>query len=277
MILVTGATGRIGTHVVSELRERGAPFRVLSRDAARARQILGDVEVAEGDFDHPETLEPAMTGVDHVFLLTPGAPNQVAQEDAVVQAAKRAGGRHIVKQSVFGAALQSPSALVRWHAESERLIESSGLGWTFVRPTLFMQMATAFLAPDGAIYSSVGDARLALVDARDVAAVAVAALTQPGHVGHHYHLTGPESLTWYEVAERLSRIGRPVRYVPVSEDVARQNLTGVLPPWRVEPTLEFNREMANGLYDAVTHDVQDVTGRPPRRFDDFVGELRAAA
>lgn len=277
MILVTGATGNIGKHVVAGLRERGAAFRVFTRDPRRARESLGDVEIVEGDYDRPQTLKAAMEGVDHVFLLSPGSPRQVTWEGAVVEAARRAGAAHVVKQSVFGAALDSPSVLVRWHAEAERLVESSGLGWTFLRPTLFMQMATALQAPDGGIYSTVGDARIAFVDTRDIAAVAVEALTRRGHEGRVYQLTGSESLTWYEVADRLSRAGPPAHCVPVSEDASRESLTSVMPAWRVEPTLELNREIARGLYDEVTRDVELVTGRPPRSLDDYVGELKAAA
>jgi uncharacterized protein YbjT (DUF2867 family) len=277
MILVTGATGHVGTQVVAGLRERGVPFRVMSRDPERAREQLGDVAVVRGDYDRPETLPPAMEGIDHVFLLTPGAPNQVAQEEAVVAAARRAGVEHVVKQSVLGAALDSRSVLVRWHAEAERLVESSGLGWTFLRPTLFMQMTTALRDAEGTIYSIVGDARIAFVETRDIAAVAVEALTKPGHMGHIYQVTGPESLTWHDVAARLSEAGLPSRYVPVSEGSSRESLARYLPAWRVEPTLDLNREIARGLYDVVTRDVELVTGRPPHSFADFVGELKAAA
>ena len=92
-----------------------------------------------------------------------------------------------------------------------------------------------------------------------------------------YHPTGPEALTWYEVAERLTSAGTPARYVPVSEDTSRKNLARYLPEWRVEPTLELNREIAQGLYDTVTDDVERVTGRPPNSFGDFVAELGTAA
>ncbi|HMK92863.1 MAG TPA: NAD(P)H-binding protein, partial [Thermoleophilia bacterium] len=253
------------------------PFRALSRDPARAHELLGEVPVVEGDFERPETLAPAMEDVDHVFLLTPGATDQVAQEGAVVEAARRAGAVHIVKQSVHGAALESPSALVRWHAEAERLVESSGLGYTILRPALFMQMATLLRGPDGTVRSIVGDARIGFVDTRDIAAVAVEALTKAGHQGRIYDLTGPETLTWDDVAERLTRAGLPTRYQQVSEDESRAAMAQYMPAWRVEPTLEFNREIGRGLYDATTNDVELVTGRPPRSFDDFVVELQAAA
>lgn len=277
MILVIGGTGHVGTHVVNELRERGADFRLMSRDPDKARELLGDVEAVHGDFTRPETLGPALEGADHVFLLTPGAPDQVQQEGAVVKAAKRAGVQHIVKQSVCGAARDSPSQLVRWHAEAERLIESSGLGWTFLRPTLFLQMSTMLRSPDGTIASIVGDAHMAFVDTRDIAAVAVEALTRRGHESRAYQPTGPEALSWYDVAERLTRSGMPSRYVPVTEEQSRQAMQSFMPAWRIEPTLELNREIRGGLYSAVTNDVERLTGRPPRGLDDYVAELKSAA
>jgi uncharacterized protein YbjT (DUF2867 family) len=277
MILVIGGTGHVGSEVVAALRTRGEPFKVMSRDRRRAHERLGDVEVVEGDFDRPETLDAPMRGVDRVFLLTPGAPEQVAQEGAVVDAAIRAGVSHIVKQSVCGASLDSTSILVRWHGQSERLIEASGIAWTFLRPTLFMQMTTLLRAPDGNVYTVVGDGRIAFVDTRDIAAVAAEALTRPHHEGRVYMPTGPEALTWDEAAERLSRGGLPTRHVRVTEETSRQSMAGRMPEWRVRPTIELNRQIAAGLYEMVTQDVQTVTGRPPRSLDDYVRELAAAA
>jgi uncharacterized protein YbjT (DUF2867 family) len=167
--------------------------------------------------------------------------------------------------------------LVRWHAEAERLVESSGLGWTFLRPAMFMQLAPFLRSPDGAIYSTIGDARIAFVDTRDIAAVVVAALTERGHEKRIYEPTGPEALTWTQVAASLTGAGVSSRYVPVSEEVSRRNLSRFMPEWRVEPTLELNREIARGLFERVSDDVERVTGRPPRGFGDFVAELRAAA
>ena len=277
MILVTGGTGRVGCHVVAGLLERGVPVRVLTRDPQRARDLLGDgVEVVKGDFSQPATLAPVVAGVERVYLVTPGAPDQVEQERNVVEAARRGGVSHIVKQSVIGASTESPSALVRWHAEAERVVETSGLSFTLVRPALFMQLAAELVGADGAIYSSVGEARLAFVDTRDVAAVAIAALTSRWHEGRTHTVTGPEALTWHEAAAYLSTKGRPVRYVPVTEEAARESLASFMPEWRVEPTLEFNRAIAGGLMDAVTGAVEAVTGKPPRSFAEFAREQAAA-
>jgi uncharacterized protein YbjT (DUF2867 family) len=278
MILVTGGTGRVGRHVVAGLLERGMAVRVLTRDPERARELLGDdIELVKGDFTQPATLAPAVAGVERVYLVTPGAPDQVEQERNVVEAARRGGVSHIVKQSVIGASTESPSALVRWHAEAERVVEASRLSFTLVRPTLFMQLAAELVGADGAIYSSVGEARLAFVDTRDVAAVAIAALTSRWHEGKTYTVTGPQALTWSEAAVQLSSASRPVRYVPVPEEAVRESLASFMPEWRVEPTLEFNRAIAGGLMDAVTGAVEAVTGKRPRSFADFVREQNAAA
>lgn len=277
MILVTGGTGRVGRHVVAGLLERGMTVRVLTRDPERARDLLGDgAELVKGDFTKPATLAQAVAGVERVYLVTPGAPDQVEQERNVVEAARRGGVSHIVKQSVIGASAESPSALVRWHAEAERVVEASRLSYTFVRPTLFMQLAAELVGADGAIYSSVGEARLGFVDTRDVAAVAIAGLTSRWHEGKTYTVTGPEALTWREAAARLSTTDRPVRYVPVPEEAARQSLASFMPEWRVEPTLEFNREIAGGLMDAITGAVEAVTGTRPRSFADYVRDMAAA-
>jgi uncharacterized protein YbjT (DUF2867 family) len=140
-----------------------------------------------------------------------------------------------------------------------------------------MQLAAELVGTDGAIYSSVGEARMAFVDTRDVAAVAVAALTSRWHEGKTYTVTGPDSLTWHEAAERLSSASRPVRYVPVPEETARESLVSFMPEWRVEPTIEFNRAIASGLMDAVTGAVEAVTGKRPRSFADFVRDQNTSA
>jgi uncharacterized protein YbjT (DUF2867 family) len=136
--------------------------------------------------------------------------------------------------------------------------------------------AAELVGADGAIYSSVGETRLAFVDTRDVAAVAIAALTSRWHEGKTYTVTGPESLTWHEAAAYLSSTGRPVRYVPVTEEAARESLASFMPEWRVEPTLEFNRQIIGGLMDAVTGAVEAVTGKRPRSFAEFAREQLAA-
>src|SRR5919107_1292118 len=205
MILVTGATGK---EIVGELKRLGVGgVRALVRDPARAAFIReAGFETAEGDFDRPETLGAALEGVERVLLLTPPTPQTFAQQSAFVEAARRAGVRHVVKFSAIGADAAAPEGFGKWHGQSEDLLKSSGLAWTMLRPNFFMQKVlwqARQIAASGAIYQPVGDARARFIDVRDIAAVAARALTEPGHEGQTYDLNGPEALSYAEVAAQL--------------------------------------------------------------------------
>src|SRR4051794_41654442 len=140
MILVTGGTGTSGSEVVKQLSAAGAKFRAMARNPGRAESLrLPGVEVVAGDFDKPETLDAALRGVDRAFLLTPPDERTVEHQTRFIDAAKRAGVRHLVKFSALLADPASPARFIRWHGEVDRLIESSGLKWTLLRPPFFMQ------------------------------------------------------------------------------------------------------------------------------------------
>ncbi|HEY4724557.1 MAG TPA: SDR family oxidoreductase, partial [Actinomycetota bacterium] len=222
MILVIGATGTVGSEVVRQLVATGERPRALVRDPAAARQRLGEeVEHVVGDLDRPETIAAALAGVDRVFLLTTQSSRQPEWERAVIGAAARAGVGQLVKLSVFRADEQSPLQVARQHGQAERVLAQSGLAATILRPVFFMQNLLA-MVHDAAIATAAGDGRVAMVDARDIAAVAVATLTGGGHAGKTYTLTGPEALSFYQVASILSRqTGRPLRHVRVPPDKVR--------------------------------------------------------
>jgi uncharacterized protein YbjT (DUF2867 family) len=223
VILVTGATGHVGSELVRLLAERGTPARALihSPDKAAPIERLG-LEVALGDFDQPDTLDAAMAGCDHLFLLSPPNPGQPEQEQHLIDAAKRAGVGHVVKQSVPGADPDAKVVFGRWHAQIEQSLAHSGLAHALLRPSYFMQnflMSAQPVAEQGVLYGMTGEARISYIDTRDIAAVAAQLLTNPGNHGTSYTLTGPDALTAAEVAERLSAaIGRPVRYVNMLPD-----------------------------------------------------------
>jgi uncharacterized protein YbjT (DUF2867 family) len=274
MILVIGATGTVGSEVVRQLVATGERPRALVRDPATARQRLGDqVEHVVGDLDRPETIAAALAGVDRVFLLTTQSSRQPEWERAVIGAAARAGVGQLVKLSVFRANEQSPLQVARQHGQAERVLAQSGLAATILRPVFFMQNLLA-MVHDGAIATAAGDGRVAMVDARDIAAVAVATLTGGGHAGKTYTLTGPEALSFYQVASILSRqTGRPLRHVRVPPDKVRVALQGRgVAAWFADDMAKLHSMLAVGYEEVVTDDIHRVTGRPPRTLAQFAGD-----
>src|SRR5215216_1883836 len=232
MILITGATGTTGREIVAELRRVGAAgVRALVRDPARASFVReAGFETVAGDFERPETLGAALEGVERALLLTPPSPQTFEQQRAFIEAARRAGVRHVVKLSAFGADADAPEGFGRWHGQAEDFLKSSGLAWTMLRPNFFMQNLLGQarqIAATGSIFQPVGDARASFIDARDIAAVAARALTEEGHEEQTYTLTGPEALSYHDVAAKLSEAaGRSVTYVPISSEQFRAGALG---------------------------------------------------
>jgi uncharacterized protein YbjT (DUF2867 family) len=283
MILVTGATGHVGAELVRLLAEQGAPARALvhSPDKAAPIQRLG-LEVAVGDFEQPDTLDAAMNGCEQLFLLSPATPRQPQQEHYVIDAARRAGVEHVVKQSVPWAD-DPDTGLVfcRWHGQIEQYLAHSGLAYTLLRPSNFIQnflMSAQSVAEQGVLYGMFGEGRVAFIDTRDIAAVAAELLTSPGQQGASYTLTGPEALSAAEVAQRLSAAtGRRVRYVDVGPDGFRQALADAgLPGWLVDGLVDGNTLLAAGHGAGVTDEVARLTGRAPRTFEQFAADHRVA-
>jgi len=258
-----------------------APARALVRSPEKADSIerLG-LEAALGDFEQPDTLDAAMTGCDHLFLLSPPSPHQPEQERNAIDAAKRAGVGHVVALSVLGSSPDASVAFGRWHGEIDRHLAESGLPHTLLLPSGFMQnfLASAqTVAEQGVLYGMTGETRVSYIDTRDVAAVAARVLTSPGHEGKAYALTGPEALSGDEVAERLSAAtGRQVRYVDVPPDTFRALAGAGLPGWLVDRLIELNTMMGAGHAAGVTDEVATLLGRQPRTFEQFAAEHRAA-
>ncbi len=276
MILVTGSTGTNGSLLVEELLALGAPVRAMVRTPEKASSVeRKDVEAVVADFGAPETLDAALEGVERAFLVTPPDPREPEWERNFVDAAERAGVRHIVKLSVLGADEEAPVRFGRVHAESERYLEESGLAYTVLRPTGFMQNTLAYapsIASEGRFYAPLAEAKVAWVDARDIAAVAAKALTEEGHEGKVYDLTGPEAISNREIAEKLSAvIGEPVEHVEVSFEDAREAMVGAgMPEWLVDGLIELNKEVYEPGYAAsVTGGVAKAAGREPRSFEVF--------
>jgi uncharacterized protein YbjT (DUF2867 family) len=283
MILITGATGTTGRAVVEELRGLGARgVRALVRDPARADFIReAGFEAVAGDFERPETLGAALEGVGRALLLTPPTPDTVNHHREFVVAAAGAGVSHVVKLSAFGADADAPEGFGRWHGQAENLLKTSGLKWTMLRPNFFMQNLLGQarqIAATGSIFQPVGDARASFIDARDIAAVAARVLTEEGHEEQSYTLTGPEALSYHDVAAKLSEVaGRSITYVPVSPEQFRAGALGAgLPEWLVSALERLNELFASGAAAAVTDDVRRVGRKDPTPFDRFAREHAGA-
>ena len=281
MILVTGATGNNGRELLKALSAKGVPAKAMIRPSDDGGGLPAGIETVAGDFDDPASLQSALAGVERAFLLTPSTEHAEEQQKRFVAAAARAGVRRLVKLSQFAAALDSPVRFLRYHAAVEAAVRDSGMAWTFLRPNLFMQGLLQFaglIKAKGLFAAPIGDARVSVVDVRDNAAVATAALTEDGHDGRTYTLTGPEALTHAEMAARLSAAaGREIRFADASDDQLREAMAGAgMPDWQVEGLVEDYAHYARGEASMVSDGVEAATGRPPRGFDGFARDHVAA-
>lgn len=277
--LVLGATGTIGSHLVTELVSRGLDVRIASRGASKAapRASVQAYDLVLGD---DASVDGAVAGVSAAFLLTPFDANQVALATHFIDRAKAAGVKRIVKLSAFGADIEPGIQLGRWHRAVEKHLEGSGLEWTILRPNNFMQNFLGYYPPDaeGAIYLPWGDAGCSFIDGRDVGRVAAIALTEPGHVGRAYTLTGPAALTIAEAAKTIGEVsGRAIRYVDVPEAAARGAMKQYgAPDWMIDAMMELHGIDKAGYAAAVTDDFTKVTGAAPRSFTEFARDHAAA-
>jgi uncharacterized protein YbjT (DUF2867 family) len=278
MILVTGGTGRVGSRLVRLLLEADEDVRVLCRDVERARASFGErVELAQGDLGDAQSVRAALDGVDRLFLLVPAGPQQLGQERRVIRGATHADVRRVVKLSVLAADERSPVHLARWHRMAEQELAGSGLAHTILRPPFFMQNFFA-MAANGAIHTAAENGKVAMIDVRDVAAVAAVALTEDGHEAKTYTITGPQAVTFDEAARQLSAAtGRATKHVRVPpEAVTRAMIEAGAPDWYARDMAALHRLFAAGLEAVTTDDVTSVTGREPRRLDAFAKEEFAA-
>jgi uncharacterized protein YbjT (DUF2867 family) len=276
MILVTGATGKSGREIVKQLSQAGAHVRALVRDTQRAAWLeeLPGVEIVQGDLGKPETLAAAFAGVERALLLPAPAPSSVAEQSNFIEAAARTGTPHVVKFSAVGADASAAEGFARWHGLGEEQLKASGLAYTILRPALFMQELLNTWGGQRTIYLPMGDTPQAPVDTRDIAAVAVRTLVADGHAGQTYEITGPDALTYTEIAARISAAtGEQVNYVPISFEQFEQALTSRgLPAWTVAALVDLHQKLAAGVGSRVTQVVREVAHKEPTTFAAFARE-----
>lgn len=279
MLLVTGATGNVGSALLPKLLDAGAEVRALVHTAASGEVIqrLG-VEAVDGDFDEPGTLETAMEGCDRLFLLSPPHPDQAEREKAAVDAAKQSGVRHVTALSVMGADRRSTGSLARWHGEIDDHLVTSGLDYTILRPMGYMQvhlLPMDTVRANGHWYGMAGDGAAAFIDSGDVAAVAAAVLTSGGHEGHIYDITGPATITMPQAAAQLAEaLGTEVSYVDLPADSFHGSLvTAGLPGWLANALVELYGVIREGHAATVSNSVEALTGRPPHSYSQLLEKL----
>jgi uncharacterized protein YbjT (DUF2867 family) len=282
-ILVTGATGNVGGHVVRALARRGAPVRAFVRDAGKATRLLGpDVELAVGDFANRRSLDRALKGADRLFLACGNVPGQIDFECTAIDAAADAGITRVVKLSGPDAAIDSPLIFERWHGAIEEHLAAAGLPRVLLRPRTFMTNLLAYargVAQTGMLFAPAGAAQISFVDPQDVADAAAEALTGAGHEGRTYTLTGPEAVTFERVAgEIATAAGRPVTYVNIGDDDARQAMASEGLPLMVADAIVaiFASQRAGSMADT-TDTVRTLTGGEPRSVAVFAREVFAPA
>lgn len=286
-ILVTGATGTLGGEVVKQLSSSTPAVNIKAgvHSAQNVKKVKdGDkVEVVLIDYNKPETLKEALSQVDKLFLLTPDVPNAHELASNLVIEAKKAGIRHIVKQSVMGADLEADVGTFRLHRQAEKIIEQSEIPFTFLRPNEFMQNFVNFHSPsikgNNAFYIPLEDAKVSLVDVRDIAAVAVKSLTdEDRHKNKTYLITGPEALSYYQAAEILSSAtDKKISYVNISEEEARGAMKEMgMSDWLINTISELHDYFRKGNASQVSSAVEEVTGKKPISFSQFAKDYAEA-
>ncbi len=273
-ILVTGATGTIGSHLTPLLAEAGA--HVI--EGSRTGRSRSGVPARVVDFEDPATLRRAFEGIDRLFLLFPLTPNKLALARNAIDAARAAGVGHIVRSSGAGADAESSSTIGRLQGSIDQLVMASGISWTIVRPSFFMQNWITYhgeMIRRGELILSYGDGKAGYVDARDIAAVSARVLLHPEvHTGAIHTLTGPEALSVQEALDEIARAsGRVASYKRIAEPdaVAAMQASG-MDAWTIDILSGLNQAIASGYAAGITGDVQKVTGRPARSFATFARE-----
>lgn len=275
-IFVTGATGTTGTETVRALQKTGEHIRIGARNLDKAKAFKGNnTDFVHFDFEKPETYGPALRGCDRLFLCTPFDANAHERATMLLDAAVNEGVHHVVKLSALGADSVPGITVGRWHRIVERYLQSSGLGWTVLRPAGFMSNFGVFwgnsIKAENKIYLPIGNGKISWIDPRDVSEVAAKVLTTPGQAGRIYNLTGGEAIDTHQVAKMLSQAtGRTISYVDVPETTAREGMIKAgLPGWAVDGMMGLYWIWKQGWGAAITNDVEQVLNRKPRTFAEF--------
>jgi uncharacterized protein YbjT (DUF2867 family) len=275
VILLTGATGKTGRETAQQLLKKGARLRAVVRDEAKAAPLkAAGIELAVGDLADAATVRRALKGVERAFLLLPNGKSQREVEMQFTDLAVSTGVGHLVKMSSMEAVAHAQTPIPQAHWAVEEHIRASGIPWTTIKPNFFMQnlLASAGSIKAGRRFSlPMGNGTTGMADIRDIGAVCAEVLTGAGHVGKSYEITGPEVLTFHDVAEQFSEVlATKIEYVPMPMEQFRVRMTNVLEPWHLNAVCELFREIAETGLDHTTDTFRQLTGRDPISLRQFI-------
>ena len=277
-ILVTGATGNTCSILIPALISAGQEVRAFVRNEDKAQSLKdAGAEIYVGNLDHGDTIDGALEGIEKVYLCTWNGPSASVQGKNIVEAIKRAGTKpFVVRHSAFGT---DGSRLIRQINEVDQALQESGVPWTSIKPTFFMQnmmMAAQSIQNGGQIYWDWADAKAGMIDVRDVADSALGALTGKAEQGKEYILTGPESISMHDVATSFSKVlGKSINYVAVPHEASKESMMGMgFPEFIVDGYVELSQGFSQGFADTTNGNVEELSGHAARSIDDFTKDFK---
>jgi len=281
MILLTGATGKTGSATAIELSNLNVPFRALIRSEEKRAQIeaLGG-EVIIGSAEDRETIDQAMIGVEKLLIILPNCENQLEMETQLVDSAKIEGVQHIVYMSSVEADEECSSPIPKLHWDTEVYIKNSGMHWTMIKPNFYMQNfigSSKTIVEQNKFFLPMSEGKTGMIDTRDVGKVIAKVLAEEGHEGQSYQITGPEILSFYDVAEKFSSVlKREVLYIDMPIDAYKNILSQFLTnQWHLDSVIDLFGGIAEGGIEYKTDTFEDLIGTPPRSLEDFIEEHRS--
>ena len=281
MILLTGATGRVGTAAAKALMQMGEPFKVLVRSPEKLAVSGPNMQVVRGDLADADAVEEAVADATRALIVMGNHPDQAMLERRFTDLAVSAGVRHLVKVSSMEASLEATAVLPKNHFETEQHIQRLGVEWTFLRPNYYMQnmlMYAASISRASSFALPLGSAKTAMVDARDVGEVAAAVLAGEGHAGQIYQLTGPALIDFHEAAGEMSQVlGREIAYVEQTPEAFHGVLAQFIhSTWQLDAVCELFAEIAGGSLEQLTDTTAELLGRPAKSLAEFTAEFAPA-
>lgn len=278
-ILVTGATGNIASLVIPELINGGAKVKAFVHDSSKAEKLKeAGAEIIQGEYSDQDALNSAAEGVDSIMAITAPNPDAASQASNIIEAAKNSGSPYFLRISAIGAASDAPTENGKLHFETDEAIIASGLKHTILRPHFFMQntfMSVESILADGNMYWGMGEGKLGLIDVRDITDCCVKILLEGGHENKIYTPTGPESISFSEIAKIIGGgIQKDVTYVPVPEEAVRKAILDMgWGEWGAQIMVDYSKAYSEGWGDFTTQDVETITGNKPRSYKQFFDEV----